>query len=138
MGEVAKTYEKWERIGEPFKENNKYYINVINPKTNELKKVRWYGEIFSLCDYKKLFGFDKGYITIFKGVDEKDQEYFKFVNTRYATFFGWYLVSTEELTEPLPEHIIPVKLAWEEISENDVMLPQDEIKKISKKKGAKV
>lgn len=132
--EVAKTYLTWERAGSPFKEGENYYINVIHPKTGKEKKVRWYGEIPGAFTAKKLFGFDKGYITIFKGVNAENEEYFRKSCARLAMFFGWYLVSSEEFTEPLPENVEPVKLYWEDITENDKLLDSKDIKRLVKQK----
>ena len=100
--EVAKTYLTWERVGEPFEEKGNYYIYVINPKNDKEKKVRWYGEAPGAFTAKKLFGFDKGYITIFKGVNKDNEDYFRQSCARLAMFFGWYLVSSEEFSSPLP------------------------------------
>ena len=131
--EVAATYMTWERNGEPFKEKDNYYIYVIHPKTGKEKKVRWYGEV-NRFDTKKLFGFHKGYITIFKGVNKDNEDFFREECARLAMFFGWYLVSNEEFSKPLPEGVEPVKLYWEEITENNKLLDSNDIKRIVKQK----
>lgn len=131
--EVAKTYTNWERDGSPFREGDKNYVYVIHPKTGNKKKVRFYGEI-ELFDRRKLFGFDKGYITIFKGVNAENEEYFRLSCARLASFFGWYLVSTEEFNEPLPENVEPIKLYWEEITIDNKWKDSNEIKRIVKQK----
>ena len=38
---VAKTYQSWKKLSEPFMENKRLYIMVERPKGGE-KKVRWY------------------------------------------------------------------------------------------------
>lgn len=130
MKEIAATYQTWERIGKPFSEDGvKYYITVINPKTNKEKVVRWYGEI--VPDYKKLLGFDKDYITVFKGITKQNREYFARSNARYAWFFGWYVVSTEELP-PLPEGVEPMRLYWDD-SFKDANVRKQATEKLIKK-----
>lgn len=112
MKEVATTYTTWERVGKPFYEDGKYYIVVINPKTNKEKTVRWYGEI--MPDYKHLLGFDNGYIIIFNGITKDNREFFAQSNARYAWFFGWYVVSTEDVPTNLPEGVTPIRVDWQD------------------------
>lgn len=112
MKEVAATYEKWERVGSPFFEDEKYYITVINPKTGKEKVVRWYGEVRP--DYKHLLGFDNGYITVFEGINKDNHEFFKESNARYAWFFGWYVVSTESIPDALPAGVVAHTLEWDD------------------------
>ena len=112
MKEVAATYTTWERVGKPFKDADKYYIVVINPKTNKEKTVRWYGEI--VPDYKHLLGFDNGYITIFDGITKENRDFFAQSNARYAWFFGWYVVSTEDVPANLPDGITPIRVDWQD------------------------
>ena len=72
---VARSYEKFEIQGEPFKESGRWYVNVMAPKG--LKKVRWYSDAERAAQDRKAgveepvfdfnakhaFGFDEaGYI----------------------------------------------------------------------------
>ena len=68
---VAKTYANFTIDGEPFRENNRMYVNVITPKG--AKKVRWYSEseynhmypaakVEPQFNAKRAFGFDNGFI----------------------------------------------------------------------------
>ena len=41
-GGVAKTYCLWKMDGQPFKEKNAWYVNMLHPITGLPKKVRWY------------------------------------------------------------------------------------------------
>ena len=110
MKEVAATYENWERKGKPFSDDGiKYYIVVINPKTGKEKTVRWYGKI--VPDYKHSLGFDNGYITVFRGINAANRDFFAASNARYAWFFGWYIVSTEEVPT-LPQGVEAKQLWW--------------------------
>lgn len=116
MKEVAATYETWERKGQPFSDDGaKYYIIVVNPKTGKEKTVRWYGEV--MPDYKHILGFDNGYITVFRGINAANRDFFAASNARYAWFFGWYVVSTEEIPT-LPSGIEAKQLWWRDDFKN--------------------
>ena len=127
---VAKTYEKYQIEGEPFKEDKHWYVNV-HAKTG-LKKVRWYSDAeyarmyptekkndIMDFDARHAFGFGpKGYITLYKGKIEELIENVGWRNFRYNCTFLYYTPS--ELTVPeLPADVIPVKLTWEEVQDHD-------------------
>lgn len=135
---VAKTYTQWTRDPEPFIENGKMYIYVVNPKTKVKKKVRWYTdheyakmyptakvEVIEVTkndsSQKRVLGFSKGYITIFKGDQLEHLEWFKRSVARYHKIWKWYIVSEDEVPTDLPEGIEPIRLNWEQISDDDVM-----------------
>ena len=131
---VAKTYQSWEKLGKPFSENNKLYIMVLNPKTKTEKKVRFYPQktestenfVFSE-NQKSVLGFEKGFITIFKGDQETNNEFFKRSNARYAKWWGWYIISTEEVPSPLPFGIEPVKLSWGVVAPTGSLLSDEKL-----------
>lgn len=76
---------------------------------------------------KNMLGFQKGYITIFKGDQERYTDFFKESVCRYHGIFGWYLVSNDTLDE-LPVGIEPVKLPYDKVfKDDDTLLPQKEI-----------
>lgn len=144
---VARTYEKYQIKGEPFKENGHYYVYVIAPKGE--KKVRWYSDAErarmdkaagitvkepDIMDFnaRHTFGFGKlGYITLYKGKEEEieifveqHQEWFR----RNLTF-GYYTPSFITIND-YPSSITPIKLAWNDImSHDDRMKPHEEVKK---------
>lgn len=139
---VAKSYQSLEQIGEPYTSNNKQYVKV-RTTTGATKVVRWYTE----AEYRKMYpnetisatpsydqktalGFSKGYITIFKGNTYEDREWFKNSSARYTRFWGWYFVSEEKIPKDLPEDVSPILLKWEDVSVNNVLLPEDQLKKI--------
>lgn len=128
---VAKTYQTWEKLGEPFEENNRLYIMVLNPKTKTEKKVRYYPSKIDSSDFspnqKSILGFEKGFITIFKGDQETNNEFFKHSNARYAKWWGWYIVSTEEVPSPLPFGIEPVKLSWGVVAPTGSLLSDEKL-----------
>ena len=131
---VAKTYQSWEKLGKPLSENNKLYIMVLNPKTKTEKKVRFYPqkaestENFVFSEYlKSVLGFEKGFITIFKGDQETNNEFFKRSNARYAKWWGWYIISTEEVPSPLPFGIEPVILSWGVVAPTGSLLSDEKL-----------
>ena len=139
---IAKTYQGWEVVSQIFCENGREYVYVANPKTQRGKKVR----VYSPKEYAKMYGekvteeeniscaqhalgFDKGYITIFRGdqrLDEND-DFFRHSNARWAKWWGWYIVSTEDIPEKLPFGIEPVKLNWFDISKNNHLKSEQDI-----------
>jgi hypothetical protein len=148
MNLVAKSYTNWEQVGEIIISSGRKYINVKHPKTGNLKQVRVYSE----AEYKKMYpnakptmdvqdsyskpqkdvlGFQKGYITIFKGETYKNLEWFQNSIARYTRLWGWYIVSTEEVPADLPEDVTPIQLPWEFIGNADGKVkPEAEVKKV--------
>lgn len=125
---VAPSFESYAKVSEPYEKNGKMYIDVEHPNTHNVRSVRFYSE----AEYTKAYGarkatvtkplFDrrialgfgeKNYITIFKGVKSSHEDFFNKSNARFATFFGWYVPSSETIPQNLPEGVIPVKLDWE-------------------------
>lgn len=128
---VAKSFQSFEQIGEIFASNGRQYVQVRNPKTGNIRTVRWYSD----SEYAKLYGgtatnatpakvistqrealgFEKGYITIFKGNTYEHLEWFQESIARYSRWWGWYIVSTEEVPTELPEGISAVALSWDAV-----------------------
>lgn len=138
---VAKTYQTLKKASEPYEKNKKMYIDM-ETKKGAIKSVRWYtveeynkmypeAQIKVSIDLKHALGFDKGYITIFKG---KDEDWFSNSNCRFHRFWGWYIVSTEEIPDDKPKNIIPYHLDWEDVKETDDKLKDEALikKKIMK------
>ena len=139
---VAKSFQSMTQIEEPFSENGKMYVMVKNEKTGTIRKVRWYDaaeyakiykepvpEVTSTQRFttqKKALGFEKGYITIFKGDTYTNLEYFQQSNARYCRWWGWYIVSTEEVPNDLPEGIEAKPLSWEAVGDADGALKSDD------------
>lgn len=139
---VAKTYAKMSLIGEPFQENGRMYIYVAAPKGQ--KKVRWYSE----AEYRRMypdvvltqtnvtfnarhaFGFDEGYITLYKGHNVKTWAEEDRTNIWYNLIFGYYTPGKFDLPT-MKEDITPIQLKWEEIMDHDnIMKPYEEVQKI--------
>jgi hypothetical protein len=65
---------------------------------------------------KDVLGFEKGYITIFKGDTYAVVDWFRErPECRFHTYWGWYVISTEEVPT-LPAGIEAVQLRWEDVS----------------------
>ena len=130
---VAKSFANFNFVSEPYEKNNKQYIDVVNPKTNTRRSVRWYTQ----SEYNKMYpedavidnkpssqkealGFQKGYVTIFKGDTYSQLDWFhEKKECRYCTFWGWYVVSTEEVPADVPSEITPVQLTWEQVGQDN-------------------
>ena len=132
---VAKSYQDLEIIGDVFVSSGRQYVNV-KLKSGKLKTVRWY----SNSEYRKMYpeasavvrpadpfsksqkealGFTKGYITIFKGDTYAEVDWFRLSIARYTRWWGWYIISTEEVPADLPEGITPIQLPWELVGQED-------------------
>lgn len=144
---VAKSYIGLPQTCEPYMaDNNRWYVRVVL-KSGKEKEVRWYTDI----EFEKMYpetsvitepskdvdaaknrlGFQEGYITIFRGDQETNNDWFKLSNARWARYWGWYVVSTEEIPEQLPFGIEPVKLYWKDIiGPTGEMKPEDKLKEI--------
>ncbi len=135
---VAKSFQKYEH-GEPYVKNGRMYV-----KLSTGREVRWYNdaeyekmypedevEVKRLRSVKDVLGFEKGYITIFKGNIEAVEFWLrKQPMTRYHVAWGWYIISTDEVPQ-LPNEISAVRLNWEDISINENQLkPRAEIDKV--------
>ena len=132
---VAKSYQNLEIVGDVFVSSGRQYVNV-KTKSGALKTVRWYSD----AEYRKMYpeavavdrsadpyykpqkevlGFTKGYITIFKGDTYAEIDWFRASIARYARWWGWYIISTEEVPADLPEGIEPIQLPWELVGQED-------------------
>ena len=135
---VAKSFQSYEILtSEPYIVSGRQYVHVRNPKTGMERQVRWYSE----AEYNKLYpelkknivqaedihhktqkevlGFTKGYITIFKGDTYAEVDWFRASIARYTRWWGWYIISTEEVPADLPEGITPIQLPWELVGQED-------------------
>lgn len=76
---------------------------------------------------KKALGFEKGYITLFKGDQSLYEDFLKESNARYHCTFKWYVVSTEELPANLPAGLEPVRLEVDRVFNGDTLKPSKEL-----------
>lgn len=136
---VAKSFQSMKQLGEPFCENGRMYINIQNEKTGTVRKVRWYTEAEYAKMYgekvdasakvfktqKQILGFEKGYITIFKGDTYANLEWFQKSIARYCKWWGQYIISTEAVPFDLPAGLEPIELKWELVGEEEGCLKPD-------------
>lgn len=136
---VAKSYTALPIEEGPYQVNGRMYCKV-RQKTGALKQVRWYSDAEYARMYpeekapaaspdrktqRDILGFEKGYITIFKGDTYANLEWFKRSIARYCKFWGWYIVSTDEIPEDLPNTVTPVQLPWELVGKEDgTLIPE--------------
>lgn len=74
---------------------------------------------------KDVLGFTNGYITIFKGNTYAYKEYLKSIGCTYRKLWGWGLSSDMKLPEDFPTDLIPVKLYWNKIGNEEGSLYAD-------------
>ena len=143
---VAKSYQSLPILGEPFEQSGRMYVKV-QMKSGKEKTVRSYTE----KEYNKMYpatteatgsrakkddpyykpqklvlGFDKGYVWIFRGTIEANEEWFNLSPCRYCRFWGWYLPSTREMPTNIPANLEPVKLPWDPMGDEEDWLVKDE------------
>lgn len=127
---TAPSFANLERLSEPFEENGKEYI-LVKTKSGTTRRVRWYEEpMKKIRPLKEVLGFTNGYITIFKGDTNSLLEWFQEEpKCRYHKFFGWYIVSTDELPQ-IPAGLEPIQLKWEDVAfaDEDQLRPESQIK----------
>lgn len=127
---TAPSFANLERLSEPFEENGKEYI-LVKTKSGTTRKVRWYEEpMKKIRSTKEVLGFSKGYITIFKGDTYPVLEWFQESVARYHNFWGWYIVSEDEVPEIIPAGVTPIQLKWEDVAfaDEDQLRPESQIK----------
>lgn len=140
---VAKSYQNLPIVEGPYNLNGKMYCKV-RKNTGTIQQVRWYSDKefarlygqpvekkpVEFRSQKEVLGFEKGYITIFKGDTYPHLEWFRASIARYARWWGWYIISTEEIPEDLPAGLEPIQLPWELVCQDDRNLkPEDAVKK---------
>ena len=140
---VAKSYAELPVIGDVFISSGRQYVNV-QLKSGKTKTVRWYSD----AEYRKMYpevktavtdtsdphyktqkevlGFTKGYITIFKGDTYAEIDWFRASIARYTRWWGWYIISTEEIPADLPEGIEPILLSWESVGQENGELKSEQ------------
>lgn len=148
---VAKSYKNLTKLSEPFEKNGKLYITV-QLKSGLPKEVRAYtaDEYFKMYPEEKpvradgkpskakpwdkyyksqkiTLGFEKGYITLYRGISANNEEYFHKNATRYCRLWGWYLPSTREPLTDLPKGVTAVTMPAGDIWDEEDWLIEDEV-----------
>lgn len=121
---TAPSYEKLQKVGEPYRQEDKWYVNVIL-KSGKEKSVRAYPDP-EVWNARKHLGFSTtGYITIFKGEISMDDPYFNKSQARYHKIWGWYLIGEEQLPNDIPAYAEPKHLYWDTIGNADNTLKDE-------------
>ena len=122
---VAKSFQNFIQIGEPFLSNGKMYVQMQNPKTKTVRTCRWYSDPISNVQenpneksQKEVLGFSLGYVTLLRPPNDDYENYFRRSNARYARYWGWYIISTEDIPADLPKEISTIKLPWEIVGDD--------------------
>ena len=124
MNSVAKTYQGWESVGEPFLRDDKYFIKLLVPNTRRTKVVRWYGDPRSLQPREflgKLFGFESPEDSIYcikkRYLTAEDENYFRVTEPwRSGQFYGgcWYAPQESFELPPIKNWNKIFLASWEE------------------------
>lgn len=120
---VAKNYEKYEPIGEPYLIHGHGYIKLnINGVPTEVRAYNdeEYEKMYpsNQVNPKEALGFGDGYITLFSGATNSVKGWLQEIGAKYHKIFGWYLPSPIDVPETLPEGITATQLDWAEVSTN--------------------
>lgn len=142
---VAKSYQKYDIVCEPFLDNGRSYVNIN--KGGVLKTVRWYSEKEYAAMYKETkisgatitptvdapivkeaLGFKNGYIDIIKGDINKWEDYLNLSPARFCRLWGWYIISTEEVPHDFPHDLSLLRLSWNAVGNPDgTLLPEKDV-----------
>ena len=139
---VAKSYQNLPQITDIYTVNGRNYVKVMTKSGP--KQVRAYSEkeyekynpevkiIKPAKSRRDVLGFgEQGFIWLFKGETYENISWFHDSPCRYARTWGWYLPSDIPMPEPLPANITPVKLEWDEVSFEDQLISEDQIKAVA-------
>lgn len=139
---VAKSYQTLKILSDqPYtKSNGKMYVKVLTKNGSE-REVRWYtsseytkmypGESVEtnlFTNQKNILGFQKGYITIFKGDQEAHEYWLSRSIARYCRHWGWYVVSEDAVPFDLPVGLEPIELKWEMVGNANTLKEEEEVR----------
>ena len=136
---VAKNYEKYEPIGEPYLIHGHGYIKLnINGVPTEVRAYtdEEYEKMYpaNQINPKEALGFANGYITIFAGSLNAVRDWLHSIGARYHKVFGWYLPSTIDTPEIIPEGVHTIQLDWAEVSLNGHLKAEMDLNEIVNEK----
>lgn len=136
---VAKNYEKYEQLGEPYLIRGRGYVQLsINGVPTEVRAYNdeEYEKMYpqNPQNPKEVLGFNNGYITLFTGSTKLVKDWFASIGARYHKIFGWYLPSTIDTPEITPEGIKLVQLGWDEVSNNGHLKAEVDLNEIINEK----
>lgn len=124
---VAKSYQNYPLVNEPYSVNGRMYVKVNTGKT--VRQVRWYTENEYRAMYgesaiqetkksqKEVLGFAEGYITIFKGETFEKKEELREAGATYTRLWGWSIAGGKEVPEI--NGLEPIRLDWSLVGGED-------------------
>lgn len=143
---VAKSYQGLEIVQPEYKKNGKSYV-VVKTKSGGIKQVRWYTDAEyakmypkeadeHIVSQKHILGFgEEGYITIFHGVNQENEEWFENEpHCRYARWWGWYMPSCYAVPQDYPDEVKEIRLDWQLVGgEVERLKTEAEVKEVVRK-----
>lgn len=132
---VAKSYQNYPLVNEPYSVNGRMYVKVNTGKT--VRQVRWYTENEYRSMYgesatqeakksqKEVLGFAEGYITIFKGETFDHKEELREAGATYTRLWGWSIAGGKEVPEI--NGLEPVRLDWSFVGSEDGKCYNEEV-----------
>lgn len=140
---VAKSYQDWKQLTDPFVENKRLYVMVEKPKGGE-KKVRWYTKAeydrmypkskdnneHKFGPQKEVLGYHDGYIWIFNNFDQEDAEMKAAPETRYGVYCGWYIPSNINIPDIYADRVR--KLEWSRVGNLEGYLVSERVAEMRK------
>lgn len=132
---VAKSYQNYPLVGEPYLVNGRMYVKVNTGKT--VRQVRWYTENEYRSMYgesatqeakksqKEVLGFAEGYIIIFKGETFDHKEELREAGATYTRLWGWSIAGGKEVPEI--NGLEPVRLDWSLVGGEDGKCYNEEV-----------
>lgn len=140
---VAKSYQSYEVLTEPYTVNKRQYVRVRNPKTGNERQVRWYTEKeyarlypeqipqTATSTQKEALGFTKGYIIILGDSVEDYPKWREENGARYARWWGWYIIPTLSIPIFYPFGITPHTLSWDSVGlPSGQLKPEEQVKEV--------
>ena len=132
---VAKSYQYYPQVTEPYTIGNKSYVKVRKPN-GDIAQVRWYTEdeyrkwygdpAIAPKSQKEAFGFANDFITIFCGDSYPHKDYLKANGAKYNPAWGWYFPGGDELPT-IPADLKPVRLEWNVVGNDNGLLKGESI-----------
>lgn len=129
---VAPSFKDFPIVKDQYVKGGKYYVDVKNPRTGNIRSVRWYSDAEYAKNYSKKLsndrenwnmkqarGFDEGPILAIRNIKSSDEEWLKNSCARYALGIGWHIISTDRLPADTPSHFKFLLLGWDEFKIDD-------------------
>lgn len=134
---VAKSYQSYPIVCDPYKIGTRMYVKVRKPN-GDIAQVRFYTEE----EYKKYygensleqakqnqkdaFGFTDGFITIIKGDSYPFKDFLKAEGAKYSKLWGWYFGSQQDIPQ-LAATLEAVRLDWDLVGQENGLLKSESI-----------